>query len=198
MPSYRFEPAPAGSHFAALSAFALAVFLAPSMVWVALPDKNPDIEQVTLSSPAQGWEVPVDEECAFTAQSQTGWGYACDGVVVSSMVTAPPADMEKGLRRAARAFARMDGQLSDGAFFRVGDTAALVDESASALAIAQPGTGEQEGKLMLAILQGGGQDVTPVAKDTWSALTGKPLPDDVARAVAKLPRPFLAPPTREA
>ncbi len=187
MSRYRFQPAPARGYFWTVCSFALAVFLIPSLVLFALPDKKPEFEPVVLGSPMEPWKVPVESQrCAFTPASQTGWGYSCVGAKVSTMVTQAPKDKEKALRRALRAHARLDGKLSDGPLFTHGNTQAVVDKTSSALAILHDGEGEHEGKIMLAIVQGPGKTMLPVASDVWAELAGKPLPAEIKKELKNL------------
>ncbi len=102
MTSYRFPPAKmTGPFFAVLGATLLVLGL-PAVLSLALPEREPEMEEVVLDDPE--WRQPIEGlTCSVNHDSMANQAWDCGDTLVEAYVTEGVEDDALALRRAVRA-----------------------------------------------------------------------------------------------
>jgi len=102
MTSYRFPPAKMTGPFFAVLGATLLVLGSPAVLSLALPEREPEMEEVVLDDP--DWRQPIDGlKCSVNHDSMANQAWDCGDTLVEAYVTEGVEDDELALRRAVRA-----------------------------------------------------------------------------------------------
>lgn len=158
-----------------------AILLLPAALLTVVPTRAIDSE-VRLGMAGYSWSIPLDLRCRPSSGSLTA-GWTCGSVSLQSMIADGGTDPDRTLRRMMRAM--LSGLPPEGAeILREGESRMLIDDRARSVGLSLEGTGEQEGRTMVAVLTGPGEEIVPVADKVWEEFTGQGLPEIVKEAIA--------------
>jgi hypothetical protein len=181
MSSYRLQPAAERRWWWSLFGVTAAILLLPAALLTVVPTRAIDSE-VRLGMSGYSWSIPLDLRCRPSSGSLTA-GWTCGSVSLQSMIADGGTDPDRTLRRMMRAM--LSGLPPEGAeILREGEARMLIDDRARSVGLSLEGTGEQEGRTMVAVLTGPGEEIVPIADKVWEEFTGQGLPEIVKEAIA--------------
>lgn len=184
MPQYRFSPTRAGRHWWAIFGVAIVLLAIPALLNLVVPERQNPTDQVRLGQFGYDWEIPLDHPdgspvtCHQSTEALGGHLWDCEGTIVQAMITQGSTDEEHTLERMMR-MTLLDYPPDDIPTFREGEALLKIDDRFGAVGMSLPGTGDQEGASMIAIIYGG-TAVPELADAVWYSFSdGHPLPQPV-------------------